>query len=322
MAGGVGTRILAGALTVAAAVAFAQVPEPVQLHHLYTFGSKPGIHAPRILSRRPATAVFGEGEHPYGLAFPVGVTTDLRHRVWITDSGTASVHVFDRARGAYQEIRRVGDVPLQQPSGITADSQGWVYFTDSGSGGVFVFDEKGEYDRAVVKRGSGLVEKPSAIALSTNERTIYVVDPPRNLVVALNREGEVNGTIHLPPELSDPSAISVIDNQIYVLGNRQHKVGIFGTGGRERGELTWDGIALPCAFTFDAVRRRFLVANPQWMIVQIFNEAGQDLGAFGQLGEGLDQMQRVDSLHVDPEGRVYVVDSRRGKVLVFGDSQD
>jgi len=315
-------RTLAGALVVLATFAFCQASESVQLHHLYTFGSKPGIHPPSILNRRPATVAVGEGEHPYGLAFPVGVATDLRRRVWITDSGTASVHVFDTKTGAYREIRRTANAPLQQPSGIAADAQGRVYLTDSGSGGVFAFDEKGEYDHALVKPGKGLLESPTAIAFSENGRTIYVADPPRSVVVALNREGEVNGTIKLPPELSEPSAISVIDNQIYVLGNRQHKVGIFSPAGRPQGELRWDGVQFPSAFTYDRELRRSLVANPQWMIVEIFDKAGQNLGAFGQLGDGVDQMQRVDSLHVDSRGLVYVVDSRRGKVLVFGASRD
>jgi hypothetical protein len=56
------------------------------------------------------------------------------------------------------------------------------------------------------------------------------------------------------------------------------------------------------------------------MIVAIYNQEGQNLGALGQLGEGVDQMQRVDSLYVDPQGLLYLVDSHHGKVLVFSDS--
>jgi sugar lactone lactonase YvrE len=252
--------------------------------------------------------------------FPVGVVTDLRRRVWITDSGTSSVHVFDVATGAYREIRRVLDVPLRQPSGLAVDGQGRIFLTDSGSGGVFVFDEKGEFDHALLKARERLLESPTAIALSEDGKTIYVADPPKNVVLELNREGEVNGAINLPPELGEPAAISVIGNQIYVLGNRQHRVGIFSQSGNQRGELRWDGIQFPSAFTYDAARRRFLVANPRWMIVGIFNQEGQNLGAFGQLGEGVDQMQRVDSLYVDPQGLLYLVDSHHGKVLVFSDS--
>jgi hypothetical protein len=313
-----GTLIIAAAL--ASGQAPAQAPPSVDFRHLYTFGSKEGIHPNTVLNRKPAIVALGRAENPYGLVFPVAVVTDLRGRVWITDSGTASVHVFDVATGAYREIRRVGDVPLRQPSGLAVDGQGRIFLTDSGTGAVFMFDEKGEFQHALLKPGEHFLESPTAIALSEDGKTIYVADPPKNVVVELNREGEVNGTINLPPELGEPSAISVIHNQVYVLGNRQHKVGIFSPDGTQRGESRWDGIQFPSAFTYDAGRQRFVVANPRWMVVEIFNEEGQNLAAFGQLGEGVDQMQRVDSLHVDPKGLLYLVDSHHGKVLVFGDA--
>ena len=46
------------------------------------------------------------------------------------------------------------------------------------------------------------------------------------------------------------------------------------------------------------------------MIVQAFDEAGTNLSAFGQRGDRVDQVQRMDALHVDARGLVYVVDSR------------
>jgi DNA-binding beta-propeller fold protein YncE len=308
-------------LITASTLCCGELPPSVQFRHLYTFGSKQGIHPPRILNRRLAKTAFGEGEHPYGLAYPAAVVTDLRHRVWITDSGTASVHIFDRISGAYREIRRVGSTQLEQPTGIVVDASGRVYLADTANGAVFVFDENGEFDRVLVKPEKRLLEHPTVMALSEDGRTIYVADPPRNSIVELNREGEINGTIQLSPELSDPSSISVIANQIYVLDERQHRVEMFSPNGRPRGELRWDDVPLPSAFAYDPVRRRFLVANPRWAVVEVFDEERQSLGIFGQLGAGVDQMERIDSLHVDPEGLVYVVDSHHGKVLVFAEEK-
>jgi DNA-binding beta-propeller fold protein YncE len=308
-------------LLVAAAVVCGQDDLRVEFRHLYTFGSRQGIHPNNILSRRPVIAALGRGEHPYGLGFPVAVTTDFRNRLWITDSATCSVHIFDRKAGAYRAIRKVGGVPLEQPSGIAADTQGRVYLADSRNGGVFVFDEKGEYDRMLVKPGKDVLEKPTAVALSENGRTVYVADPPRNVVVAFNQEGEVILTIQLPPELTEPSAISVADNQIYVLGNRQHKVLVFTPAGLPRGERRWDDIPFPSAIAYDGRNRRFLVADPRWGVVQVFDEAGRNVGVFGQLGEGVDQVERVDSLYAGRNGLIYLVDSHDGKVLVFGESR-
>lgn len=166
------------------------------------------------------------------------------------------------------------------------------------------------------------MERPGAIALSESGSTIYVTDPPRNVVVELNRKGEVTGTISLPEELSDPSAISVVDNQIHVMGSRQHRVEVFTLSGKPRGELQWDGIRLPSAFAYDPIRQRFLVANPRWMVVQVFDRQGRNLGAFGQMGEVVDQVQRISGIFVDPEGLAYVVDSSSSKVLVFGAAKE
>ncbi|MBS1859011.1 MAG: hypothetical protein JST11_26800 [Acidobacteria bacterium] len=298
-------------------LAFAQVPPDVQYRHLSTFGSKQGIHPPGFLNAKPLRGALGNSDHPYGLVFPAAVAADLRGRVWIADRGTASVQVFDPAGGSYREIRKLGESLLQQPAGIAADRQGRIFLSDAATGAVFAFDEQGEFDRTMVKPGSGTLAAPSAIALSDDQKTVWVLDPPRGHVVALNREGEVNSTIALPPDLADPSAIAIVDNQVCVLGQRLHRAAIFSPAGLPRGELQWDGIRFPTAFAFDPARRLYFVANPRWMIVQVFDQEGRNLGAFGQLGEGVDQVERIESLYVDPSGKVYVVDSHHGKVLVF-----
>jgi DNA-binding beta-propeller fold protein YncE len=294
---------------------------PFQFNYLYTFGSEHGIHPPKLVNRKLLRAALGNGDFPWGLGHPSAVTTDLKRNVWIADPVTASVHVFGPNNGAYRQIKKVGDVLLQQPYGLVTDAAGRVYLTDTASGGIFVFDENGEYDRALFKRGEHPLQGPTAIALSEDGRTIYVLDPPRNAVVALDREGSVNLTITLPEENTEPCAISVINNQIYVLGSRQHRVQILSPAGHPRGELQWEGVTIPTAFTYDPVQRQFLVGNPRFMAVQAFNEEGVNLASFGQFGSAVDQMERIDSLYVDPQGLVYVVDSRLGKVIVFGPSQ-
>jgi DNA-binding beta-propeller fold protein YncE len=241
--------------------------------------------------------------------------------VWITDSGTGSVHIFDVSTGAYLEIHRAGDALLQQPSGIATDAAGRIYLADSGTGGIYVFGEDGEFDRSLFRRGERPLDRPSAIALSADGRTIYVLDPPRNSVVALNREGEINSVFELPEEHSEPRAISVIDNQLYILTDKHHKVYELNAGGRLMGEFRWDDVAVPTAFIFDHRKRRFVVANPRSNTVQVFNDAGQNLSAFGQYGDRADQMKHVDSLYVDRVGLVYLVDSHEGKVLVFAESR-
>lgn len=308
-----------GGFFMALAMAAGQPLPSVEFRHLCTFGSKEGIHPPKILDRKASTAALGKSANPFGLVFPVAVAADRDRRVWIADTGTASVHVFDIG-GDYREIRRVGEATLRQPSGLAADRQGRIFLTDAGSGAVYAFDEKGDFAYTVVKPGSGTLQGPSAVALSEDEKTIYVADAPRNVVVALNREGEVKESIALPPELVAPASLAIAANQIYVIGGIQHKAASFTPAGKPRGEVRWDGVAAPTALAYDAARHRFLIGNPRWMTVEIFNEAGRNLGAFGQAGDGVDQALAIDALHVDSHGLLYVIDSHHGKVLVFGET--
>lgn len=294
-------------------------PEP-QFRHLYTYGSKQGIHPPRILNRRAARAALGENDHPYGLAFPSSVVTDSKRRVWIADSGTASVHVFDPASGAYREIRRAGDVVLQQPCGLTTDRQGYIYLTDTALGGVFVYDQAGEFDRSLIPRKSGrLLDGPTVIAPSEDGRTIFVADPPRKVIVALNREGESAGIIGSADMPVDALSLSIVGSEIHELDRRSHKIEIFSFSGVLRRELAWDDILLPSAFAYDRRRGWFFVVNPRWMVVDVFSE-GRNLSAFGEYGDGVRQMKSVDALYVDPDGLIYAADSHEGKVLVFGEA--
>lgn len=293
----------------------------VEFAHLYTFGSKPGIHPPRALNGRLPRAALGNGDNPYGLLAPAGVTTDIRHRVWITDGGTASIHIFDRASGDYREIRRAGDFALRKPCGIAADEQGRIYVTDAALGGVVVFTPSGDFDRWMIAPGSQILQAPSAIAIADDGRTVFVADPPRDVVLAFNREGEIDATIRLSPETADPAGLLVVANRLYVLGNRQHRVAVFTHSGVARGEARWDGIPLPAALAYDRVRGWFLLADPRRMVVQVFDPDGRGFSAFGQVGEAIDQMQHVDSMYVDPRGLIYVVDTLHGKVLVFADAR-
>ncbi len=156
-----------------------------------------------------------------------------------------------------------------------------------------------------------------SLALANNGATIFVVDSAQPRIVALNREGEELERFSLPPQMTQPTAISVVNSQIYVLGNFRHIVGEFSPGGRYRREFRWDGIRATGAFAFDSRRHLYFVADARLTLIRVFAEDGTPLSSFGQRGEAVDQMQRVDAIHVDSRGRVYLVDKRRGKVLVF-----
>jgi len=312
-------RILISLLT-AATLSAGDVPATLQFRHLYTFGSKDGIHPPKALNKKAARTALGDPESPYGLAFPIGVATDEKNRVWIADNGTSSIHVFDGPHGSYREIRRVPGLASIQPAGITSDRTGRVYVSDAASGNILVFDETGEFHRLLIPQRAGrLLESPTAIAVAENVRTIYIADPPRRQIVVLNQEGETAGSIPLPPGFTAPSSLTVVGGLLHVLGPMQHALQVMTQTGVLKGTQQWESVAFPSAFAHDFLRRRMFVANPRYMNVEVYQPDGASVGVFGLSGDGAGQFRRVDSLHVDVQGLVYVVDSRHGKVVVFGE---
>lgn len=289
-----------------------------QYRHLYTFGTREGIHPPKILNRKAANTAFGRGEFPWGIGSPQGVVTDRKGRVWISDSGTGSVHVFDLDAGSYHEIRRVGDATLQSPSGITEDAVGRIYLADAASGGVYVFDENGDFDRSLIPRRAGrLLENPVAVALSADGSALFVLDAGRQCVVTLNREGEQTAFFVLPQEMHQPVWLSVIHNQVNVLGSFRHMVEAFSPAGKLRGETKWDDIRVPGPFVCGEQLPGCAVVDAGHMVVKVYDESGFAVTSFGQRGVAVDQVQRVDAIHVDAKGRVYLTDTLNGKVVVF-----
>ncbi len=158
------------------------------------------------------------------------------------------------------------------------------------------------------------------IAPSEDGRTIFVADPPRKVIVALNREGESMGTMGSPEMPIDALALSIVGSEIFVLDPRSRKIEILSFSGLLRRELEWDGVLLPSAFAYDRRRGLFFVVNPRWMVINVFTPDGRNLSAFGQYGDAVHQMKSVDAVYAGPEGSIYAIDSREGKVLVFGES--
>lgn len=304
-----------------ATLAYAQFPSTANYHHVYTLGSKDGIHPPKILNKRLAKTTLGNPDTPYGLAFPLGVGTDSHNRIWIADNGTSSIHVFDGPKGAYREIRRVPGLATLQPAGIASDHTGRIYVSDAASGNVLIFDDTGEFHRLLIPPRQGrLLNSPTAVAIADNVRTIYIADPPQKHILALNQEGETVGSIPLPAGYSAPASITMMGGFLNVMAVMQHFVQVISQTGIVRGALEWESIQYPTAFGYDPIRRRVFVANPRYSTIEVFTTDGVSIGVFGQAGDGVDQFRRVDSIYVDPMGLVYVTDSRRGKVLVFDES--
>lgn len=213
------------------------------------------------VSERPQTQVLLQ--RPFGLAAVQGGFV-------VADPDARRVLRVDWRSGQMQEVACAGRSWVM-PMAVAVDGDA-IFVADGGTGSV----ARVEGGRCT-ELGKGLLERPTGVAIAGGR--VYVVDPPRHAVVALDREG--------------------------------HEALRFGSHGSGQGELNFptnvsarpDGTLL----VVDALNFRIARYAPD----------GKFLGAFGRAGDGAGALGRPKAAVADAEGRTYVSDAGNDVVIVY-----
>jgi len=221
----------------------------------------------------------GKGED---LQSPIGVAVDAQDNIYVTDSVSGKIFVFD-AEGRFR--RFVGSVSksegfFKRATGIAIDSQQReLYVTDTLRDKIFVMDLEGRVLREFGRRGSGPGEFnfPTELVLRGSE--LLVVD-------AMNFR------------------VQILDRQGYFLAQ-------FGEPGEGPGRLF-----RPKGMSVDSEGNIYLV-DALLESVQVFGRDGTLLYTFGQSGGGPGELQLPSGLWIDGKDRVFVADSYNQRVQEF-----
>jgi DNA-binding beta-propeller fold protein YncE len=227
----------------------------------------------KFLSRR-------EGKD--ALQSPQCVAVDAQDNIYVTDSETGKIFVFD-ANGKFRQALgslKGGEGYFKRPTGIAVDSAAQrIYLSDTLRHKIFVLDLQGNVLQSLGKRGAGDGEFNFPTEIRLHGRELLVVDAMNFRVQALDRSGqflysvgrigEISGTLFRPKGIGMDS-----ENNLYVV----------------------DAL-------FDTV--------------QVFDRQSRLLYYFGQSGDGPEEFQLPAGLSIDRDDRVYVVDSYNRRVQVF-----
>lgn len=233
--------------------------------------------------QRGGVRMIGDDER-YPLLWPVGVALDAEENVYITDTGTRSVRVYDRD-GHF--LRGIGKEALARPTGIAIDAaRHRLYVVDTGQNDspeahrVAVFDLAGDFLRAIGHRGSGDGE--------FNFPTFANLDAEGNLYV-----------------------VDSVNNRIQIFDPDGNFVRTFGHSGDQIGDF-----ARPKGVAVDTFGNIYVV-DSRWSNVQIFNQEGQLLMIFGGVGDYPGLMMNPTAITIDNDNRIYVSDTLGKRVNIY-----
>lgn len=207
-------------------------------------------------------------------------------RVFVSDTAARVVWGFDYPKQKFLEVGRNEPGQLVKPFGIDVDRDGNLYVIDGTLKRVTVYDRDGTFMQTY--GGSKLFDRPSGIAVTADGSRVFVVDT-----------GGVSSRNH---------RVLVFDG---ATGDHLYNIGTRGTA---EGEFN-----LPREAEIGPDGRLYVVDGGNFR-VQVFEQDGTFVRAWGMAGRRPGQFMRPKGISLDPDGNVYVADAAFSNVQIFNAS--
>ncbi len=225
--------------------------------------------------------LFAEEEKLRQLQAPQGGVVDENGTLYVADTGSASIFVFDRRPGEFIE----GELPIWTlatqrqpflaPIAMALGAAGELLVTDAELAQVYRLDRTGQ---PLGRFGEGVLSRPTGIARDAARGEIYVADTQKHDIKVFDDQGQLLRTLGsrgtAPGQLNFPIHLAFAQDSLYVV---------------------------------DSMNAR----------VQRLDRSGQHLMSFGSRGTYQGQFARPKGIGVDRQGNVYVADSYVDNLLVF-----
>ena len=264
-------------------IPFPGPPDPPRFYFEHTLTSSGQVHQD-TRETKFRRFVTGERRGGSGLAKPFDVDV-CQGRVYVSDTVSKSVLLFNFADGKYVEIGTEDQGRLSKPLGITTDKNCNLYVADITAKRIAVYDKDGNFVRSV--GGPDWFERVSAVAVEPDGSVVYAVD---------------TGGVE-----SDKHHVRVFD----VLTD-QHLLDI-----AERG--SGDGqLNIPKDIDLGPDGRLYIVDSANFRVA-VFEKDGTFVKNFGALGRRIGQFARPKGIAIDNNNNIYVSDASHGNFQIFND---
>jgi len=212
---------------------------------------------------------------------------------------------------------------LKKPMGVYVDPDGKIFVTDTAAADVFIIDPANKVGTSLGEMGSHLLFKPIGVATDEKGR-IYVADSQIDKVVVMDKNGKLITNIKPDDPFKQPTGLAVDkkNHKLYVTDTHTHSIKVFdtetfkqigtiGKRGKEEGNFNF-----PSHLTVDNDGKLYVVDTMNGR-VEVFDQDGKFLLAFGEFGDAPGMFARPKGIGVDSEGHIYVVDSAFNNVQIF-----
>lgn len=296
-------------------------PEQPRISYIGALGGSADLRPAKTGWRVLTEAMNRRENRPIRLTTPHAVAVGPDERVYVVDTGSASLHVIDLARRIHRRFEWAGDERLGSPAGVAVGPNG-VFVTDAALGAVFEFGLDGTFKWRLDVQ----FDRPGGIAYCPDNGRLYVADTGAHRCVAMGRDGEVLFSFgergQGPSEFNFPTHVVchpllglLVSDTMNSRVQRFELDGTFVAGIGKKGDGAGD-LSLPKGVAVDGDGNVYVV-DAHFENVQIFRADGRLLLAFGAEGVGPAQFAIPGGVTVDHRDRVWVADSRNGRLQVF-----
>ncbi len=297
-------------------------PDIPRIKYIRSFSRASDLNIRKSWLKRLWGVLVGRAEE--FMLTPYMVNVDSKGRIYITDTSTLSVHIFDPQRGYCRVSERSEGKPFLSPIGVATDSSGNLYVSDSSAGRVYIYNSD---LRITLELGrNGELHRPAGIAINEKDNLLYVVDTQAHKILAFDlqgkfrfefgKRGDGDGELNFPTHifLSKDGLLYISDTlnfRIQVFDRNGSFVSKFGRLGDGSGDFS-----RPKGVAADSVGHIYVV-DAMFDIVQIFDKEGKFLLAFGRTGRRPGEFWLPAGIFIDEHDKIYVADSYNERVQVF-----
>ena len=268
---------------------------------------------------------FGDG----AMNKPMAVVVSGK-KIYVSDTNNQRVQIFDYDGKPLLQFGKAGSGKgeFSFPYGLAVDSKGQIYVADLYNGVVEIYDGAGRFLKNFAEEAGGKKPFVRPAGLFLDGSKLYVTDVGLSQVLVFDVNSgrklqEIGKKGVAPGQLNSPNFVMVNGGKVYVVDTGNDRVQVFDQQGKFLQNINGskdgkgEGVFVnPRGIGVDGRGIIYVVSNINSRIYG-FDDKGEQVLAFGEIGADDNQFNLPNGLWVDEQGRIYITDTINQRIAVY-----